>query len=81
MIDVLIIDDDPLVRADLVMMLGGASDIRVIGEAADRTDALDQVQPRAPHVILMDMPIMNGLEATELVRALPLAPSQSRQQH
>jgi DNA-binding NarL/FixJ family response regulator len=76
MIDVLIVDDDPLVRAGLIMMLGGASDIRVIGEAADGAAALDQIQRHAPQVILMDirMPIMDGLEATELVRALPMAP-------
>jgi DNA-binding NarL/FixJ family response regulator len=76
MIDVLIVDDDPLVRAGLIMMLGGASDIRVIGEAADGAAALDQIQRHAPQVILMDirMPVMDGLEATELVRALPMAP-------
>jgi DNA-binding NarL/FixJ family response regulator len=76
MIEVLIVDDDPLVRAGLIMMLGGASDIRVIGEAGDGAAALDQVQRHSPHVILMDirMPIMDGLAATEVVRALPMPP-------
>jgi DNA-binding NarL/FixJ family response regulator len=76
MINVLIVDDDPLVRADLIMMLHGASDIRVIGEAGDGADALVQAQRQAPNVILMDiqMPIMDGLAATETVRALPMAP-------
>jgi DNA-binding NarL/FixJ family response regulator len=76
MINVLIVDDDPLVRADLIMMLRGASDIRVIGEAGDGADALVQAQRHAPNVILMDiqMPIMDGLAATETVRALPMAP-------
>ncbi|MDX6239505.1 MAG: hypothetical protein QOG10_4320, partial [Kribbellaceae bacterium] len=31
-IRVLIVDDDPLLRAGLVMMLGGADDIRVVGQ-------------------------------------------------
>jgi DNA-binding NarL/FixJ family response regulator len=76
MIDVLIVDDDPLVRAGLIMMLGGASDIRVIGEAGDGAQALDQAQRHTPQVILMDirMPIMDGLQATEVVRALPMPP-------
>jgi DNA-binding NarL/FixJ family response regulator len=76
MINVLIVDDDPLVRADLIMMLRGASDIRVIGEAGDGADALVQTQRQAPNVILMDiqMPIMDGLAAAETVRALPMPP-------
>jgi DNA-binding NarL/FixJ family response regulator len=76
MIDVLIVDDDPLVRAGLIMMLGGASDIRVIGEAGDGAQALEQAQRHIPQVILMDirMPIMDGLQATEVVRALPMPP-------
>jgi DNA-binding NarL/FixJ family response regulator len=75
-IDVLIVDDDALVRASLIMMLGAASDIRIIGEAGDGAEALDQVQRHTPQVILMDirMPIMDGLEATEVVRALPMPP-------
>ena len=34
-IRVLIVDDDPLLRAGLKLMLGGATDIRVVGEAGD----------------------------------------------
>ncbi|MGW0073241.1 response regulator transcription factor, partial [Streptosporangium sandarakinum] len=39
-IGVLIADDDPLVRAGLAMMLGGAPDIRVVAEAGDGTEVL-----------------------------------------
>jgi DNA-binding NarL/FixJ family response regulator len=37
---VLVVDDDPLVRAGLVTMLGGAPDLRVVGEAGDGTQVL-----------------------------------------
>lgn len=73
---VLIVDDDPLVRAGLTMMLGGAPDLRVVGEAADGSEVAGLVDALAPDVILMDirMPSMDGLAATEVVRAKAGAP-------
>ena len=70
-VGVLVVDDDPLVRAGLVMMLGGAPDIRVVGEAGDGTQVLPLVDRHAPDVVLMDirMPNMDGLAATEALRA------------
>jgi DNA-binding NarL/FixJ family response regulator len=75
-IGVLIVDDDPLVRAGLTMMLGGAPDLRVVGEAGDGTQVLPLVDRCAPDVVLMDirMPAMDGLAATEALRARPGAP-------
>jgi DNA-binding NarL/FixJ family response regulator len=75
-IGVLIVDDDPLVRAGLAMMLGGAPDIRVVAEASDGTQALAMVDRHAPDVVLMDirMPTMDGLAATEALRARRHAP-------
>ncbi|MBB4936057.1 DNA-binding NarL/FixJ family response regulator [Streptosporangium album] len=75
-IGVLIVDDDPLVRAGLAMMLGGASDIRVVAQAGDGAQALALVDRHAPDVILMDirMPMMDGLTATESLRARGRAP-------
>jgi DNA-binding NarL/FixJ family response regulator len=65
-IRVLIVDDDPLVRSGLTMMLGGAGDIEVVGEAADGADVVDAVARLVPHVVLMDvrMPVLDGLAAT-----------------
>jgi DNA-binding NarL/FixJ family response regulator len=65
-IRVLVIDDDPLVRSGLAMMLGGAGDIEVVGEAADGADVVDAVARSAPHVVLMDvrMPVLDGVAAT-----------------
>ena len=70
-VDVLIVDDDPLVRAGLAMMLGGAPDVRVVAEAGDGTEVLPLVDRHAPDVVLMDirMPGMDGLAATEALRA------------
>lgn len=75
-VDVLIVDDDPLVRAGLTMMLGGAPDIRVVGEAGDGTEVLTLVERHRPHVVLMDirMPLVDGLTATEALRARQDAP-------
>jgi DNA-binding NarL/FixJ family response regulator len=63
---VVLVDDDPLVRAGLRMILGGAPDIDVVAEAADGQDAVDVVLRETPDVVLMDirMPRMDGLAAT-----------------
>jgi DNA-binding NarL/FixJ family response regulator len=73
---VLIVDDDALVRAGLTMMLGGTPDIRVVAEAGDGTEVLPLVDRHSPDVVLMDirMPGMDGLAATEALRARGRAP-------
>jgi DNA-binding NarL/FixJ family response regulator len=75
-IRVLIVDDDPLVRSALAMMLAGAADVNVVGEAADGADVAEAVDAHAPDVVLMDirMPRMDGLAATERLRARDGAP-------
>jgi DNA-binding NarL/FixJ family response regulator len=75
-IRLLIVDDDPMVRAGLTSMLGGTADLLIIGEAADGAAAIDAVAKHRPDVVLMDiaMRTMNGLEATEVLRAAPDAP-------
>jgi DNA-binding NarL/FixJ family response regulator len=75
-IRVLIVDDDALVRAGLAMLLAGAEGIEVVGEAADGSEVAGAVAEHRPDIVLMDirMPGMDGLAATELVRAQSAAP-------
>jgi len=76
MIDVLLVDDDPLVRSALGLMLGGQSDVRVVGEAADGRAGIDEARRLRPDVILMDirMPVLDGLAATIELRQGPEPP-------
>ena len=69
-IRVLVVDDDALVRAGLTMLLAGADDIKVVGEAADGSEVERAVDEHQPAVVLMDirMPGMDGLAATEILR-------------
>ena len=73
---VLIVDDDALVRAGLTMILSGAPDVDVVGEAADGSEVPAAVAANRPDVVLMDirMPRVDGLAATEALRARPAAP-------
>jgi DNA-binding NarL/FixJ family response regulator len=73
---VLVVDDDPLVRAAIAMILGRASGIDMVAEAADGAEVLSAVDRYAPDVVLMDirMPRIDGLAATELLRARPRPP-------
>ena len=73
---VLLVDDDPLVRTGLSMILGSAPDLEVVGEAGDGDEAVQQVARHAPDVVIMDIRMrrMNGLVATAAVLAQPRPP-------
>lgn len=65
-ISIVIVDDDPLVRSGLAMILGGSATLAVVGQAADGAAGLEVVAEQRPDVVLIDirMPVMDGIEAT-----------------
>jgi len=68
----LIVDDHAVVRTGLRMLLEGESDIEIVGEAENASDALNQISQLNPDVILMDigLPDMSGIEATRKIKQL-----------
>jgi DNA-binding NarL/FixJ family response regulator len=74
---VLLVDDEPLVRAGLRAVLEAQPDIEVVGEAADGAAVIPLVRQLRPDVVAMDvrMPLMDGIEATRAVlRTVPDPP-------
>jgi DNA-binding NarL/FixJ family response regulator len=63
---VLIVDDQPLMRAGFKSVLEASGQVDVVGEAATGAEAIEQVRRLDPDVVLMDvrMPDMDGIEAT-----------------
>ena len=72
----LLVDDDPLVRAGLAMLLGGDADIEVVAEAGDGAEVPAAVDAHHPDVVLMDlrMPRVDGIRATARLQARPRPP-------
>lgn len=70
-IKVMLVDDHAVVRMGFRMLLEGANDIKVLGEAASGEDAIRQFAELKPDVIVMDisMPGIGGLEAIDRILA------------
>ena len=73
---VLLVDDDPLVRAGVRFLLDSADDLEVVGEAADGDEVVSAVKASRPDVVLMDLIMrrVDGVAATAAVRALQPPP-------
>jgi len=76
MIRVLLVDDQPLVRAGLSRILGPEEDMEIVAECADGSDVEAAVAATQPDIVVMDVRMKNvdGTEATRRVRAKADAP-------
>lgn len=76
-IRILLVDDEPLPRAGLKAILASADGLEVVAEANDGIEALEKVHLHRPDVVFMDlqMPRMNGNDATRAIRAQPRPPA------
>ena len=75
-IRILIVDDDPLVRSGLALILGGSPSLEVAAQAGNGREGLAAVEEHRPDVVLMDirMPVMDGIEATAALAQRPDGP-------
>ena len=69
-IRILVVDDHPVLRQGLAALVGGQADLRIVGEASNGREAIQQFRAHHPDVTLMDlqMPEMNGLDAIIAIR-------------
>jgi two-component system, NarL family, response regulator LiaR len=70
-LNVLIVEDDPVMRMGLKQFLEAHSPITIAGEAADGYSAIDAVRQLNPDLVIMDvgLPQLDGIEATRQIRA------------
>lgn len=70
MIEIMIVDDQEMVREGLRMILSLHEEIEIIGEAGNGEELLSLLRTRLPEVILMDirMPVMDGIETLKIVK-------------
>ncbi len=71
-IRLLLVDDHGVVRSGLRMLLETQQDFEIVGEAASGHEAIELVQQKRPHIVLMDVQMsdMNGIEATREIKDL-----------
>jgi DNA-binding NarL/FixJ family response regulator len=68
-IEVLIVDDQPLMAKALKVFVDGSEGMTVVGEASNGAEAIRQTELLCPDVVVMDMqmPVMDGVEATRII--------------
>lgn len=72
MIKVLLVDDHEIFRDGMKFVLNRIQDIEVVAEAGNGQESIELVQRHSPDLVFMDvqMPEMNGIKATEIIRRL-----------
>ncbi|PJE96591.1 DNA-binding response regulator [Streptomyces carminius] len=75
-IRVVVVDDQPLIRAGFAMVLAAQEDIEVVAEAENGADALRKLRDVEADVVIMDirMPVLDGIEATRILMGQEGAP-------
>ncbi len=70
---VVLVDDQPLLRRSLAMIIDAEPGFAVVGEAGDGVEAIEVVTATIPDVVLMDvrMPRLDGIEATRRICRIP----------
>ena len=74
---IMLVDDDPLVRSGLRLLLGGVAALSIVAEAADGQEALERQSADPVDMVLMDlrMPRMDGIAATAALKQLADPPN------
>jgi two-component system, NarL family, nitrate/nitrite response regulator NarL len=64
------VDDQPLFRGAIAALIAGQDDLEVVGEAENGLEGVEKAHALLPDLVVMDveMPVMDGVEATRLIR-------------
>lgn len=70
--NVLVVDDHPQIRKNIVQLLEKESDFGVVAQAADGEEAVKLASKLSPDVVIMDieMPKLDGMDATRQIKAI-----------
>ncbi|MDX8367295.1 response regulator transcription factor [Cytobacillus sp. IB215665] len=70
MYNIIVVEDQAIVRQGLVMMIEQEDQFQVVAQAGNGHEAIEQLEKHLVDVVVMDirMPEMNGLEATRIIK-------------